>query len=103
MLAFRKTRAAQYGWRRTGLERPGGTVPHSSGACVVFSSSSPRILQPPMMGSSTPEGVLGRKRRTIYIKPIEDDAVEENGKFRPVESGRFQIDCQCQSKVERFR
>ena len=32
-----------------------------------------------------------RRRRRVYNKPFEEDAVEENGNFRPVESVHFQI------------
>ena len=32
-----------------------------------------------------------RKRRRVYRKLFEEDAIEENGKFRPVESVHFQI------------
>ena len=48
------------------------------------------------MRRSTPERDVGRRRsrrrrRRVYDKPFEEDAVEENGNFRPVESVHFQI------------
>ena len=40
----------------------GGTVARSSDTCVVFASSSAGTLQPPMMGTSTPDRDVGTRR-----------------------------------------
>ena len=74
----------------------GGTLARSSDTCVVFAWSSAGILQPPMMRTSTPQPgrrkmTCRSRRRNVYRRVCEEDAAEENGGFRPVESLHFQI------------
>ena len=94
MLAFRQTDAKQYRWCRRLRGSGRNSCPqfrHLRRLRLVIGWESPADHAQVNVGTGRRKKTDRRKRRRVYNKPLEEDAVEENGNFRPVESVHFQI------------